>query len=187
MSYEVINSIQSAYGDIKSTDIPLIVKEPYKRRVEKLCLVFSILVIVFVYILYFSHRNNKYKKLYKEKLFIHKKSASRIIGVRKFNFYNPSKILDINNIVLLDINNNIIDIDVQHNYFIQKYHIGSGFLYSIDFGKTLLIKEITIIREHYNRDNIIYIDAFNEDDDVIWNYGGLLKEDGRETNIQISI
>ncbi len=147
--------IQTKYGKIHISDVPFVTMEPNNRKLIKVCLFYSVFVIIFtiiIYTIYLYQNNEKNTNILRE---FHLRRTS--IGVKKIpssvkmsriKIFNFRESLPIEHIVLVDIYNNIVDVDVYRNYFIEKYNIGlenKGEVFDVNFGSTMILKEIILL------------------------------------------
>lgn len=175
--------IETIYGQIDLSDVPHITLEPFEKKIERLAIFYTMIVVIFIAILYrysqtFSSGREPLPRCNVEPI-------PAEISAQKLTFYGAGdSVKNIHNIVLLDGDRNIIDIDIKHNYFVKKYITKNGMLYSIDFGKKLTIQEVIILRNTPDP-SVLYIDAYDENETAVWHHGELLNS--TENTIQITI
>lgn len=172
--------IDTQNGIIHFSDIPIVKKE---KMINQRFLLFLVVIVIFVIVLiynvnYYADKRDAAEHIKKDFIFIKNKPPADV-KIRKLNIYNPDLIINISNVILLDNMGNIIDIDIKRNYFVKKYYNKTGFLYSIDLGKELNIKELIIVQEmtgYIYPSNIIYLDAYDNDETIIWRHYGVLQD-----------
>jgi hypothetical protein len=191
--------VETKYGKIHKSHIPYVTIEPNSRKLIKACLFYSIFVLAFTVIIYtiYLHQINKKNaraaremQLRRASLGVKKiPSAIEMSRIKVFNFNEP---LPIEHIVLMDIYNNVVDIDVKRNYFVERYKIGlekQGELLDADMGSSMTIKEIVIFIDpdklfsSGSGDGIsIMLELYNFENKV-WTYFDVLNE--KENSIKI--
>jgi hypothetical protein len=180
-------NVETFYGKVDAADIPHVVKESLPRRVEKLFMFYIIFIVCLIVILYILASYYTDRPIPKETLIRRKKYKQ--ISAQKINFYNPNRVINISNIALVDNHRNIIDIDAKYNYFLKKFKVGNGFLYTIDFGKEIQIADMTIILDSHAEyaagaaAAILYLDAYDASNTNIWKHSVFLSD---TTHIRIA-
>lgn len=187
--------VETLHGSIHKDNIPYVIKEPFKHKFAKAFLFYSIFIVIFIVIIYIINSYEYYKKTLAAIKASHLETLAtppikkvpmivEMSRIKIFNFINP---LPINRIVLIDINNNVIDVDTEHNYFVNKYKIGDekkGNLIDINFGNTQIIKEIILfvdpdkvieLNPNEGKGLFITLDLFNNDNKT-WSYSGILSQ-----------
>lgn len=177
--------IETKYGKIHKYDIPYVQSEPFYDQALKVLIFYSIFIVVFIIIicvLYMNgnatqHPNQILRQSYQPHK-INTIAKARVIKIS--NYRHP---IPIEHIILIDVYDNVIDVDVMHNYFIKKHKVGqNGEMYEIDFGSEQTIKEIIV---QLNPDKAwlsserglgvnVRIDLFDMDMNKSWNYNGFL-------------
>jgi hypothetical protein len=189
--------VETSYGSIHRDDIPYVIQEPFKHKFTKAFLFYSVFIIIFILIIYLTYSYEYHKKVvnaikvtHMENIILPPKKIPSSAETSIVKVYNYMKPIPLEHIILIDVYNNVIDVDIQHNYFVHKYKIGEGNmgeLYSIDFGSTQIVKEIVLQLNpdgELNTNGVaITLDLYNIDNKKTWSYSGPLSQ--RENTIQI--
>ncbi len=189
---------QSGYIHIK--DIPEVRSEPLITKFEKSLVFFTAIIVIILVFIYLVHikqlRTEEMINIQKEEALNQTNRFSKTnldtyeyiphqVNAQMINVYNQSRHLPLENIVLIDINNNIIDIDIQRNYFLKIYNIGEhGVMFSMDLGSEKTIREIILISKETEYINAVNIDLYDSNRVKVWSFNDYLP-DLRENSITI--
>jgi hypothetical protein len=138
--------VQTNLGRINLNDIPIVKNEPLNQKFYKAFYFFIILILILMLVYLCDwHEPHTYKK--KVKMPIFAENVARSVKASALQIYDDKVKILVDNIIIRTSDNNIVNIDVLHNHFVQITKYGNGLSYYIDFGYDIDIDSITIVSD----------------------------------------
>jgi hypothetical protein len=159
-----MNYVKTQFGNIHINDIPVVTQQTTDSKLNSAFMFFGVIVLIIIVFLYvIKWAPNPYKK---ERVVVKgfTDKVATTITATNIDVYDTDE-LYLENIVLVTADDNIIDINVLKNAYVQVIKKDDGILYSLDFKAELEIKEIILIS---SEDPAKYISHINID---LYNYG----------------
>lgn len=186
--------IKTQFGYIPIDELPVVGPEPLSHKFSKSMIFFGIIIII-IFIFFYSS-NCKINKQERVKV-ITESLVDKVrtsISASSIDVYNLKQPIKLENILIITSDNNMLNIDTDLsdddsiNKFVRIIRKGNGTLYSIDFGKSLDIKEVVLITPPTQFIPHINIDLYNLEKNnttKVWSYSNYLQR-RRDNSISIT-
>ncbi len=188
--------IETTAGRIYKNDIPYVVDESFLSQFNRAIVFYSVFLIVIILLLYISNKriNEDIRRTAKHKMNLKNhysvKKIPSYAHAQKIKLYNYHEEVPVEHIILIDIYGNLIDVDIERNYFVEKIRLGTdGLLYIIDFGVPKSVREITILTdpEKLLKEIGYTIELYDTYDNMVWSHTDSLNEKEQTLPIYINI
>ncbi len=187
--------IETTNGYIHKNDIPFVMDEPFSYKFGKSMLFYSVFIIAFavvIYIIYAQEYHEKAVKAIRSSYLMNEgRQPIKVLSseeVQTIKVYNYTASFPLEHIVLIDNHGNVIDIDIQRNYFVNHSKIGphkAGDLYSIDFGSPRRVVEVVLMvdPDKLNERTGFVLELFDSAGIKVWSHYDLISK--KEISIPI--
>ena len=154
---------ETTTGTVSDQNLPIIMFETLDEKLFKLTIVIALFVVVMIVIMYFVWVNVFKKKacmtspIHLPEPNIKKVRTPLLANTRIVKLTNNYRRIPVEHIVLVDQHDNIIDIDIKTNYFVERFDVGRGECYKVDLGSSRFVKEVVVMMNP----DITYADRYN--------------------------